>query len=44
VIAQQAPRPARRAIADAVIHNGGETTPDQLVRQAKALWRVWTGR
>jgi dephospho-CoA kinase len=40
VIAQQAPRAQRRAIADAVIHNDG-ITPGQLAAQARALWRHW---
>jgi dephospho-CoA kinase len=40
VIAQQAPRTARRAIADAVIHNDG--IPLDTLRQAvQALWRQW---
>lgn len=41
VIAQQAPRAQRRAIADAVIHNDGITTA-QLTAEARALWRHWT--
>jgi dephospho-CoA kinase len=40
VIAQQAPRAQRRAIADAVLHNDG-ITPEQLAAQARALWRHW---
>lgn len=40
VIAQQAPRAQRRAIADAVIHNDG-ITPAQLADEARALWRHW---
>ncbi len=40
VIAQQAPRAHRRAIADAVLHNDG-ITPGQLAAQARALWRHW---
>lgn len=40
VIAQQAPRAQRRAIADAVIHNDG-ITPTQLADEARALWRHW---
>lgn len=40
VIAQQAPRAARRAIADAVIHNDG--IPLNTLQQAvRALWRQW---
>jgi dephospho-CoA kinase len=40
VIAQQAPRTARRAIADAVIHNEGLSL-DELHAQVRALWRYW---
>jgi dephospho-CoA kinase len=40
VIAQQAPRAARRAIADAVIHNDGLAL-DGLGAQARALWAHW---
>ena len=40
VIAQQAPRAARRAIADAVIHNEGLTLA-QLQAQVAALWAHW---
>lgn len=43
VIAQQSPRPARRAIADAVIHNDALTL-DALAAEVAALWSVWTGR
>ena len=41
VIVQQAARPVRRAIADAVLHNDGLSL-DQLQQQATALWRHWT--
>jgi dephospho-CoA kinase len=40
VIAQQAPRAARRAIADAVVHNDGLTL-DGLRAQVRALWAHW---
>ncbi len=40
VIAQQAPRAARRAIADAVIYNEGISL-DMLHDQVHALWRQW---
>ena len=40
VIAQQAPREARRAVADAVILNEGLTLA-QLNEETKALWRRW---
>ena len=42
VIAQQATRPARRAIADAVIHNEGMTLTE-LAQQVHALWALWFG-
>lgn len=42
VIAQQARREARRALADAVIHNDG-ISPGQLADQVRALWRLWSG-
>ncbi len=42
VIAQQATRAQRRAIADAVIHNDG-ITPEQLAQQVRALWQSWAG-
>lgn len=42
VIAQQARREARRALADAVIHNV-DITPEQLADQVRALWRLWSG-
>jgi len=38
VIAQQASRPARRAAADAVIHNEGLSL-DALLAEVDALWR-----
>ena len=40
VIAQQAPRAARRAIADAVIDNDGLTI-EQLRNELRALWALW---
>lgn len=42
VVAQQASRPARRAIADAVIHNDGITLAG-LQAQVQALWALWFG-
>jgi dephospho-CoA kinase len=41
VIAQQAPRAARRAIADAVIANGEGVGLDALDAMVAALWRHW---
>ena len=40
VIAQQAPRPARRAIADAIIHNDGQSL-DALEAAVHSLWTIW---
>jgi len=40
VIAQQASRPQRRAIADAVIHNDGVTV-EELRDRAVSLWAHW---
>ncbi len=40
VIAQQLPRAARRALADAVIHNDGVTL-DDLAAQVRQLWAQW---
>jgi dephospho-CoA kinase len=40
VIAQQLPRPARRALADAVIANDALSL-DDLTREAEALWALW---
>lgn len=40
VIAQQAPRPLRRALADAIIHND-ELELDELATQVAALWAHW---
>ena len=40
VIAQQAPRAGRRAIADAVIHNDGLDLP-ALAAEVAALWAHW---
>jgi len=42
VVAQQASRAARRAIADAVIFNDGIDLPG-LHAEAAMLWRAWTG-
>ena len=42
VVVQQAPRQARCAIADAVIHNDGIGLP-QLQRQVQDLWVLWFG-
>lgn len=43
VIAQQSPRAARRAAADAVIHNDGITL-EQLQAEVAALWALWNAR
>ncbi len=43
VIAQQAPRARRRAIADAVIHNGETTHLDDLASLVASLWGAWIG-
>lgn len=40
VVAQQAPRSARRAAADAVIHNDGIDLT-QLQARVRSLWRAW---
>lgn len=40
VIAQQAPRAARRAIADAVVHND-ERSLESLADAVAALWALW---
>lgn len=42
VIAQQASREQRRALADAVLHNDA-ITPDELARQVRILWDHWVG-
>ena len=42
VITQQASRQARRAIADAVIHNDGIGLTE-LAQQVHALWALWFG-
>lgn len=42
VIAQQASRERRRALADAVLHNDG-IGPDDLAAQVRALWLHWVG-
>ena len=42
VIAQQASRSARRAVADAVIFNDGLTL-EALREQVRTLWRHWIG-
>ena len=41
VMAQQTPRAARRAIADAVIFNDGLAL-DALQAQVQALWQRWS--
>jgi dephospho-CoA kinase len=41
VIAQQATRARRRAIADAVIHNGDAQTLDGLRAAVRTLWAHW---
>jgi dephospho-CoA kinase len=41
VIAQQAPRAQRRAVADAVIDNDAGTTLAQLQADVAALWACW---
>ena len=43
VVQQQATRQARRAVADAVIHNDGVSMPE-LHSQVLGLWRQWAGR
>ncbi|MFM2121074.1 MAG: hypothetical protein RL722_2542 [Pseudomonadota bacterium] len=43
VIAQQASRERRRAVADAVILNDGKTI-EALRAEVQALWQAWTGR
>jgi len=43
VIALQASRAARRAIADAVIFND-KLTPDALAAEVQALWALWNNR
>lgn len=43
VIAQQAPRRVRRAIADAVIHNDGQTLAT-LQAAVHTLWALWVER
>ncbi|HEY6353797.1 MAG TPA: dephospho-CoA kinase [Burkholderiaceae bacterium] len=40
VIAQQAPRPVRRAIADAIIHNDGQSLAT-LQAAVHSLWALW---
>lgn len=40
VIAQQAARDVRRALADAVLHNDG-IGPDELAQQVRRLWQLW---
>ncbi len=42
VIAQQIPRPRRRALADAVIHNDGIDLAT-LRTEVRALWHLWFG-
>jgi dephospho-CoA kinase len=41
VIAQQASRSRRRALADAVIHNGDSTSLPALAAQVARLWAAW---
>jgi dephospho-CoA kinase len=41
VIERQAPRPRRRACADAVIFNEG-LSPEQLGDELRSLWHAWT--
>ena len=41
VIGQQASRPARRRIADAVSHNGAGVTLEALEAMVMRLWRLW---
>ncbi len=41
VIAQQASRERRRALADAVIHNDG-ISPADLAGEVRGLWTLWT--
>lgn len=43
VIAQQATRAQRRAIADAVIDNGEAVTVQALHADVQALWQLWGG-
>ncbi len=43
VIAQQATRAQRRAVADAVILNDQNTTLTDLEAEVAALWRTWHG-
>jgi dephospho-CoA kinase len=43
VIAQQAPRAARRAIADALIHNDALSL-EALAAEVHRLWSVWTAQ
>lgn len=41
VIAQQARRNDRRACADAVIHNSGSQSREELTAEVRALWEGW---
>ena len=43
VIAQQAPRTARRRIADAVIYNDG-LSAEELGAEVRALWALWNNQ
>ena len=43
VIAQQAPRAARRRIADAVVYNDGLPL-EQLAHEVRGLWALWNNR
>jgi dephospho-CoA kinase len=42
VIAQQAQRPSRRSLADAIVYNDG-IAPQQLEQQVRSLWALWVG-
>lgn len=44
VIAQQASRAQRRAVADAVIVNGAHTSLPELEAAVRQLWRDWHGQ
>ncbi|MBV8504100.1 MAG: dephospho-CoA kinase [Paucibacter sp.] len=44
VMAQQAKREQRRAVADAVIYNDGGLTPDQLCEQVRSLAALWNNQ
>ena len=42
VIVQQARRPSRRALADAIVYNDS-ITAEQLTLQVRTLWALWVG-